>query len=69
MVFEDHCQSSLIKASEDTFKLLVKRGQIDNEKFRKFFSILEKADPELRKAMFRLIEPYRVDYYQIESML
>jgi hypothetical protein len=30
---------------------------------------LEKADHDLRKAMFRLIEPFRVDYHQVESML
>jgi hypothetical protein len=29
---------------------------------------LEKADAELRKAMFRLIDPFRVDYYQIEAI-
>jgi hypothetical protein len=37
IIFEDHCQASLIKASEDTFKLLVKRGLIDRDKFQKFF--------------------------------
>jgi hypothetical protein len=69
LVFEDHCQTSLIKSSEDTFKLLVKRGQLKKEQFQKFFEILEKAEPDLRRAMFRLIDPFRVDYYQIEAML
>ena len=29
---------------------------------------MEKADAELRKAMFRLIDPFRVDYDQIEAI-
>ena len=69
MIFEDQSQSSLIKSSEDTFKLLVKKGKLKKDQFQKFFEILEKAEPELRRAMFRLIDPYRVDYSQIQTMI
>jgi hypothetical protein len=67
-IFEDHCQASTVKLSDDSFKLLVKRGCIDKPRFQRFFEGLEKADAELRKAMFRLIDPFRVDYYQIEAI-
>jgi hypothetical protein len=37
VVFEDHCQASTVKLSDDTFKLLVKRGCIDKPRFQRFF--------------------------------
>ncbi len=36
-VFEDHCQTSIVKLSDDTFKILMKRGCISKPKFQKFF--------------------------------
>jgi hypothetical protein len=48
---------------------MIKRSLIEKEKFKKFFDIVDKSDPELRKVMLKLIDPYRVDYYQIEIMI
>ena len=69
MVFEDHSQATLIKASEETFKLLVKKGMVSKPMYEKFFNILEKGDSDLRRAMFRLIDPFRIDYHQIQAII
>ena len=37
MVFEDHSQGSLIKAAEETFKLLVKKSLVTKPMYCKFF--------------------------------